>query len=120
MNQICCMPEPETPTVALNVNCACCESTLDERNVKDMPDLNMNETEDIESSKFDMCTMEIEDLIEAMNKLEIGDEELIEEICELENEDEESVSCCFKLCLKPHAKHKIDKKYKVPKDGSEA
>ena len=98
MDKVCCCVEKETPTVALNVTCACCKGMVDEHNVKDSPDLDTNEMENETEKLFEM--------LEEMDMMEI--------------DDEEQTSCCFKTRPKRHAKQKRDKNTSPLKDGREA
>ena len=53
MDKLCCCLEPDIPDISVNVNCACCESRLEERTIKDSTDLNMsaNETNSMREEK---------------------------------------------------------------------
>ena len=62
MNKICSCADPDIPDISLNVTCACCESRVQQRKTNELPDLDKEETKDLqkvekeeEEEKYTVC-----------------------------------------------------------------
>ena len=78
MNKLCCCLEPDLPSITFNINCACCESRVEER--EDSPD-------------FDMAIQETNEQRKEASEAE-------------EDKEDETTTCCCCFRRKRHAKPK--------------
>ena len=89
MNKLCCCVEPELPDISVSVNCACCESRVQERKAKDVTDLTTSEMDITKANE--------------KNKEEISTDE------DDKAKEETDTTCCCCFRRKRHAKPKKNK-----------